>query len=168
MVAVTGSVKDILDGSMADRKVDLVFQLQAPNIQTVAGTMARINPTAEAVVTPNATTGFFSVDLTPTEVFLFDAFYTLKIRWLDSDAPEMDLPGWQIRVNRDGGTLTEMLVLGPPHGNWGGPIANLSLVLVSLTQPENLQRGQLWLQAAAGSHASSNPALNTGKLWRGA
>lgn len=165
MAEVTGSIKDILDGSLANRQVEIIFRLNSANIQTIAGTLARINPTAEVKVTPNASTGFFNVDLTPTEVMLFDAYYTITIRWVDGSAPEMDFPGWQLRVTREGGTLTEMLVLGPPQGNWGGPIANLSMVLVALTQPENLQVGQLWLKAS--SHTSSNEALNTGKLYRG-
>ncbi len=167
MAEVTGSIKDILDESLAGRQVEIIFRLNNANIQTTAGTLSRINPTAEARVTPNASTGFFNVNLTPTEVMLFDAYYTISIRWVDGKGPERDFPGWQLRVTRDGGTLTEMLVLGPPQGHWGGPIANLSMVLIALTQPENLQVGQLWLQASPGNHSSADESLNTGKLYRG-
>ncbi|MHC6176249.1 hypothetical protein [Glutamicibacter sp. X7] len=164
---VSGSVTDIVEQMMADRVVQLVFRLQAPNVQTGAGTVGRIYPTAEHRVTPNATSGFFSVDLAVTTAMLIDGWYELGIVWADSEGPVWDHPQWQIRVPDGGGSINNLITLGPPGGGWGGQLPNLSLVLVSLTKPDNLQVGQLWLQAAAGEHASANPALNTGKLYRG-
>lgn len=164
---VTGSIKDIMDVSMADRQVELVFRLNDMNIQTSAGTIARINPTATVKVTPSETNGFFTVSLEPTTVMLFDAWYTLTAHWVDGSGPVIDFPGWQIRVPAEGGDITSMVTIGPPQGGWGGQLPNLSLVLVSLEQPDNLQVGQLWLQAAPNNHDNPNPALNTGKLYRG-
>ncbi|OIH81966.1 hypothetical protein BLJ79_21650 [Arthrobacter sp. UCD-GKA] len=155
-----------MGATLTSRVGKLVFRLNTPNIGTAGAIASRVLPTAEHPVTPSSD-GSFSVELTQTDLLLTDAWYVLSIEWNDASMPNTDFPEWQIRVT-GGGTLLDMVVLGPPHGGWGGPLANLSLVLVSLTQPENLQAGQLWLQAAPDSYASPNPALNTGKLFRGA
>lgn len=165
--AVTGSIKDIMDLPMDGRQIALEFQLNDINVQTSAGTVGRINPTAPVRAAISPSSGFFTANLEPTTVMLFDAWYTLTALWVDTGGPVMDFPGWQIRVPAEGGAINNMITLGPHGGSWGGPIANLSLVLVSLEQPENLQVGQLWLQAAPDNHDNPNPALNTGKLYRG-
>lgn len=166
-VEVTGSVKDIMDMSMDGREIGLEFRLNDINVQTSAGTVGRINPTAPARASINPTSGFFTAPLEPTTVMLFDAWYTLTAFWVDTGGPAMDFPGWQIRVPAGGGAINNMITLGPQGGGWGGPIANLSLVLISLTKPDNLQVGQLWLKASPENHDSPNPDLNSGELYRG-
>lgn len=165
--AVTGSLKDIVGESMANRAGKIVFRLNAPNVQTSAGVVGRINPTEPIAVAPNPSNDFFTANLEPTTVMLTDAWYIIEIHWLDARGGVTDFPGWQVRVPPEGGAITNLIVLGSPGGEWGGPIANLSLVLISLTKPDNLQVGQLWLQASPGNHASPDAALNTGKLYRG-
>lgn len=165
-VAVTGNVRDLFNAPMHSQVVELVFRLNRPGIQTVSGPgVGTIHPTAEGRVKP-ADTGFFSVDLVQTDLLLSDAWIELGIVWQGNKEPLWDHPEWQIRVTGPG-VISEMITLGPPGGGWGGSLANLSLVLVSPTQPDNLQVGQLWLQATPGDHASENEALNTGRLYRG-
>lgn len=166
MPTITGELRDIVGGALTSRVGKLVFRLNTPNIGTAGAIASRVLPTAEHKVTP-ATDSTFSVELTQTDLLLTDAWYVLEIEWNDETMPNTDFPEWQIRVT-GGGTLLDMIVLGPPGGGWGGPLANLSLVMVSPTKPPNLQVGQLWLQAEPDSSTSPNPALNTGKLFRGA
>lgn len=167
MPTVTGYLKDLVGAAMGNRKGKLVFRPNAPMVQAASTTPGTIHSTAEISVTP-ASNGSFSVNLTATTVMLQDAYYTLRIEWLDSEGGAMDFPNWQIRVPvGSGGHIGEFIVLGPPNGGWGGSLPNLSLVLVSETRPDNLQVGQLWLQATPGEHASPDGALNTGNLYRG-
>lgn len=166
MPDVTGNVKDIFDEAMASQVVELVFRLNEPHVRTASGAgLGTIYPTAERRVKPSSA-GFFSANLTQTDGMLADAWYELGIVWNGAKEPLWDFPQWQIRVT-GAGTINQMITLGPPGGNWGGPLNNLSLVLVSTTRPDNLQVGQLWLQATPGEETNPNPALNTGKLFRG-
>lgn len=162
--AVTGSVKDIMDLPMDGRQIALEFQLNDINVQTSAGTVGRINPTAPVRAAISPSSGFFTANLEPTTVMLFDAWYTLRAYWVDTGAPLRDFPGWQIRVPPEGGAINNLVALGPPNGGWGGQLPNLSLVLISPDQPDNLQVGQLWLQLDPDNPGSSK---DTGRLSRG-
>lgn len=165
MPAITGNVKDIVDASMSSKVAKLVFYLSDPSVQATGSSAGTIHPTAEREVVP-ASDGSFTVNLVRTDTMLNDAWFIVRIEWNEPTWPARDFPEWQIRVNSSG-KINEKIYLAPPSGGWGGPMANLSLVLVALTKPDNLQVGQLWLQAAPEQHASANPALNTGQLWRG-
>lgn len=164
MPAISGHVRDIVDASMANRVVALVFRLNAPNVQgtssggTAAGT---IHPTAERKVTPGSD-GSFSVDLVLTTTMLSDAWYEVGIVWNENEGPLWDYPNWQIRVG-SGGNISDKVYFRPPGGG-GGPLANLTLVLLSLTEPPNLARGQLWWKVNPNDPA--DPA-NTGKIYVG-
>lgn len=145
MPEVTGSIKDIVGESMANRVAELHFRLNAPNVQaTSVGTLlaGTIHPTEVIPVAPSSG-GAFSVDLVLTTTMLADAWYEVGIVWAGSKEPLWDYPQWQIRVG-SGGNISEKIFLRPPGGGWDGPISNLSLVLLSLTEPTNLARGQLW------------------------
>ena len=166
MPDITGNVKDIFDSDMAAQVVQLVFRLNAPQVRNAAGSgIGTIYPTEERRVTPGST-GFFTAPLVQTDVMLSDAWYELGVVWNGSKETLWDYPQWQIRVT-GAGPINEMISLAPPGGGWGGPINNLSLVLVSTTKPDNLKVGQLWLQATPGEETNPDPALNTGKLFRG-
>lgn len=165
MPAITGNVKDIVDASMASKVAELVFYLNDPNVQAAGSSAGTIHPTGEYRVTPTAS-GSFSVNLVRTDTMLTDAWFKLRIEWNEPSWSPKDFPEWQIRVD-SAGLISEKIYLRPPGGGWGGPIANLSLVLVALTKPENLQVGQLWLQAAPNQETSEDQALNTGRLYRG-
>lgn len=168
MARITGSVKDIVDVSMADQVVELVFRLNGPNVRSASGAgVGTIYPTEPRRVDTTAGAGFFEIDLVRTDQMLADAWYELGIVWQGSAEPLWDFPDWQIRVTGDA-IISETITLGPPNGGWNGPIGNLSLVLVSLTQPDNLQVGQLWLQSAPTEFNNPESPLNTGKLYRGA
>lgn len=165
MPALSGNVKDLVDASMASNVVELVFRLNTPNVQATGSSAGTIHPTADYSVIPTAS-GSFSFNPVRTDTMLSDAWLELGIVWQGSKAASWDYPQWQIRVD-SAGPINEKIFLRPPNGGWGSPLANLSLVLVALTRPDNLQVGQLWLQAAPESHNSPDPALNTGKLYRG-
>lgn len=165
MTAVSGSVKDLVGASMASRQCVLVFRPNEAMIQTATTTPGTIHPTAEVRVTP-ASNGDFTANLTATTVMLNDCFYVLRIEWLDADGGHMDFPNWQIRVTTSAGHIGQFITLGPPDGGWGGSLANLSLVLMSLTFPDNLQRGQLWWKTDPDDPQNYN-GRNTGIIERG-
>ena len=165
MPAVTGSLKDLIGVSMANRQCVLVFRPNEPMIQAATSTPGTIHPTAEVRVTP-ASNGDWTANLTATTVMLNDAFYTLRIEWVEGNIPPRDFPNWQIRVTTTGGHIGNFVVLGPPGGGWGGSLANLSIVLLSLTQPPGLQRGQLWFQTDPDDPENLNDR-NTGRIYRG-
>lgn len=167
MAIVNGFLKDIFNVSMSGRQAKIVFRLNEESVAlsgTNAGTMY---PTEEQSAVTAFSTGAFSVDLQPTTLLLTDAWYTLRLEWVDGKGPDRAYPGWQVRVGAEGGRIDKLITMGPPQGGWGGSLPNLSFVIVALEKPKNLQVGQLWLQAAPNYHASANEALNTGKLWRG-
>lgn len=167
MPAVTGYLKDLVGDAMADREGVIVFRPNAAMVQATSTTPGTIHSTAEKRIKPDAN-GSFSVNLTATTIMLTDAYYTLRIEWVDGSGPALDYPDWQIRVPvGSGGHIGEFITIGPPNGGWGGSLPNLSLVMIAETQPDNLQVGQLWLQATPGEHANPDRALNTGKLYRG-
>ncbi|MFJ5106639.1 MULTISPECIES: hypothetical protein [unclassified Glutamicibacter] len=166
MPAVTGYLKDLVGAAMANRQGVLVFRPNEAMVQAATTTPGTIHSTAEVRVTP-ASNGSFSVNLTATTVMATDCFYTLRIEWVDGAGPSMDFPGWQIRVPVGaGGSLDQFIVIGPPDGGWGGSLPNLSLVLMSLTFPGNLQRGQLWWKTDPDDPQNYN-GRNTGEIHRG-
>lgn len=165
MTAVSGSVKDLVGASMASRQCVLVFRPNEAMIQAATTTPGTVHPTAEVRVTP-ASNGDFTANLTATTVMLNDCFYVLRIEWLDADGGHMDFPNWQIRVTTSGGHIGNYISLGPPQGGWGGSLPNLSLVLMSLNFPDNLQRGQLWWKTDPDDPQNYN-GRNTGEIHRG-
>ena len=167
MPVYTGNLRDLIGANLNNRQGVLIFRPNQAMLQAATTTPGTIHPTAEVRVVPDSG-GAFSVNLTATTIMLNDCWYTIRIEWVDGSGPDMDFPGWQVRVPvGSGGTIDEAITIGPPDGGWGGSLPNLSLVLVSPTRPSNLQRGQLWLQATPGDHDSQDEALNTGNLYRG-
>lgn len=158
MPVVTWELKDIVGATLASRVGRVIFRLVEPNIIASGSNAGRILPTAEVAVTPNSD-GSGSVNLADTSTMLTDGYYVLTIEWVDSTMPHTDFPEWQIRVGPDGGKLSGLIDSGGGHG---GP--NLSLVLMSLTQPPNLKRGQLWWKTNPDN--PSDPR-NTGQIYIG-
>lgn len=158
MPVVTGELKDIVGQTLASRVGRLKFRLVEPNIVATGSAAGRILPTAEESVTPSSG-GSFSVNLADTSTMLADGYYVLSIEWVDSSMPMTDFPDWQIRVGPNGGTLSGLIDTG---GGRGGP--NLSLVLLGLTQPPNLKRGQLWWKTNPDNPTDSR---NTGQIYIG-
>lgn len=158
MPTINGELKDIVGASMASRVGRVGFRLNAPNIGVASAMESRLYPTMTEMVTP-AADGKFSIFLSTTTLMAFEAWYILTIQWNDSAGTVTDFPDWQIRVPAEGGSLSSMISAGP-----GGPVANLSLVLLSLSKPKNLKAGQLWYQTDPDN--PTNPA-NTGKIWIG-
>lgn len=158
MPVVTWELKDIVGATLASRVGRVIFRLVEPNIVASGSNAGRILPTAEESVTPNSD-GSGSVNLADTSTMLTDGYYVLTIEWVDSTMPHTDFPEWQIRVGPNGGKLSGLIDSGGGHG---GP--NLSLVLMSLTQPPNLKRGQLWWKTNPDNPSDSR---NTGQIYIG-
>lgn len=166
MTVVSGSLRDLVGASMANRQGVLVFRPNEAMVQSATTTPGTIHATAEVRVTPSSN-GSFSVNLTATTVMLNDCYYTLRIEWVDGAGGQMDFPDWQIRVPvGSGGHIGNYITLGPPNGGWGGSLPNLSLVLMSLTFPDNLQRGQHWWKTDPDDPQNYN-GRNTGEIYRG-
>lgn len=165
MPAVTGSLKDLVGSSLSNRQGVLVFRPNEAMVQAATTTPGTIHATAEVRVAP-ASNGDFTANLTATTVMLNDCYYTLRIEWVDGAGGQMDFPNWQIRVPTSGGHIGNYIVLGPPQGGWGGSLPNLTLVMMSLTRPDNLQVGQFWWQSDPDDPLNLN-GKNTDNIYRG-
>lgn len=139
MAIVTGSLKDIVGAAMGNRQVALVFRLNGPAVQANSTTPGMIHPTAEARVVP-AANGSFTVDLIATTVLRGEAWYTLRIEWLDGSGPLNDFPEWKIRVPTSGGNIAD--ILEAP--------ANPMLFWIGEDPPPNPTPGQNWLKPSTG------------------
>lgn len=166
MAIVSGSMKDIVNVSMANRQAKLFFRLNGPSVAVVGANAGTVYPTEEQSVTPDSSTGNFSIDLQTTTSLLTDAWYTMRLEWLEGGGPGMDFPGWQLRVSNEGGRLDQLITLGPPQGGWGGSLPNLSLVMIAPEQPDNLQVSQFWLESDPDDPDNLN-GKNTGRLYKG-
>ena len=132
MAVVTGTLYDISGGHLAGKYPELIFTLN-----DTAATAGGVYVTEPNVVTPSGD-GSFTANLPATDLMRDDNYYTLQIQWLDSagNSNRIDFPDWEIRVPTGGGNL----------GDLRGPGANLSMVYVSLTAPEDPRPFMLWLQ----------------------
>lgn len=166
MAIVNGSMLDIVNKAMADRAAELFFRLNEPSVAAVGANAGTVYSTEEQSVKTSGSTGNFSIDLQTTTSLLTDAWYTLRLEWLDGKGPGRDFTGWQIRVPVSGGSIDKLITLGPPNGGWGGSLPNLSIVLMSLTFPDNLQVGQLWWKTDPDDPNNFN-GKNTGRIEKG-
>lgn len=156
MPAVTGSIHDIIGSRMSGKEVELLFTLNSPNIRSGGD----IHPTEPVSVIPSEADGSFTVNLMQTTSMMFDAWYSLQIRWLGSTAGAalIDFPGWKIRVSSGGGRLDQML-------SGDEPGFNRRMVWVSLTEPPtNLPAFSLWLHSDPDDPDNSN-YQSSGKLY---
>lgn len=140
MAVVTGNLKDIGGASMGNRNGVVKFTLNAGNITASGG---GLRPDNTQTVTPSAD-GTFSTNLEPTVSMLADAWYLVRIEWLDNVGNLITYLEFQIRVPSSGGVLSDLIELGT-----GG--ANPLIWWVGLTAPPS--RRYLWLHM--------NPADNT-------
>jgi hypothetical protein len=149
MATVTGTLYDIGGGHLAGKYPDLEFTLNS-----TAATAGGVYVTEPSIVTP-AGDGTFTANLPATDLMRDDNYYTLAIRWQDSagNMPRIDFPDWQIRVPTGGGNL----------GDLKGNGSNLSMVYVSLKEPDDPTPFMLWLEQDPDD--INNPA-NTGNLYR--
>ena len=155
MATVTGNLKDIGGADMADRQGIVTFTLSQPNIMASGG---GLRPDNTKKVTPGAD-GTFSTNLEPTTQMLADAWYNVKIEWVDTSGGLLAELQFQIRVPSGGGTLSELADL--PNGGGGG--ANPLIWWVGLTAPPS--KRYLWLHTDPSDN--ENPD-NTGDVrqWR--
>lgn len=155
MAVVSGDVLDIGGQSMAAYKAEVIFELNRPNIMATGG---GIRPDKPKPVTP-ASDGKFSTNLEPTVSMLADAWYKVKVQWLDDESNLIAYLDFQIRVPAAGGVLSDLIELG--GGGGGG--ANPLIWWVGLTAPPS--RRYLWLHT--NPNDPTDPA-NTGDVrqWR--
>ncbi|MCS3494054.1 hypothetical protein M2368_003082 [Arthrobacter sp. JUb119] len=140
MAVVTGNLKDIGGAAMGNRNGVVKFTLNAGNVTASGG---GLRPDSTQTVTPSAD-GTFSTNLEPTVSMLADAWYMVRIEWLDNVGNLISYLEFQIRVPSSGGVLSDLIELGA-----GG--ANPLIWWVGLTAPPT--RRYLWLHM--------NPADNT-------
>lgn len=134
MATVTGNLKDIGGAAMADREGVVKFTLNAGNITASGG---GLRPDDTKTVKP-ALDGTFSANLEPTVSMLRDAWYNVRIEWLDTAGSLISYLEFQIRVPTGGGTLSELANL-TGIGSGG---ANPWIWWVGLTPPP--ARGYIW------------------------
>lgn len=166
MAIVSGSMKDLVNASLATRQGRLIFRLSEPSIAVTGANAGSVYPTAESSVIASTSTGNFSIDLQTTTSLLTDAWYIPSIEWLDEAGGATDFPNWQVRVPVSGGSLDKLITLGAPSGGWGGSLPNLSIVQMGLTRPDNLQVGQLWWKTDPDDPNNLN-GKNTGRIEKG-
>lgn len=161
MAVVTGSILDLTAQSMANREVEIIFQLNAPNTYSVGSSTGRIIPTEPAVIEP-ASDGSFSVNLAVTDSMVNVGWYNMQVRWLSAEHGSglIDFPEWRLQVPSAGGNFGE-LVTGP-DGTAGG--SNGRIVWVSQTAPENPRKFMLWLEQEPGATPDPYDPRNTGLL----
>lgn len=133
MAVVTGDVLDLGGQSMAAYNAEVIFELNRPNIMATGG---GIRPDKPKTVKP-ASDGKFSTNLEPTVSMLADAWYKVRVQWLDDEGNLIAYLDFQIRVPTSGGTLSE---LSDFKGGNGG--ANPWIWWVGLTPPPN--RSFIW------------------------
>lgn len=158
MAVVTGNLKDIGGVAMANRNGVVKFTLNAGNITASGG---GLRPDSTQTVTPTSD-GTFSMNLEPTDSMLRDAWYNVRVEWLDSVGNLITYMEFQIKVPSGGGVLSDLIDLEGSGGGGGGG-ANPLIWWVGLTAPPS--RRYLWLHTNPDN--SDDPA-NTGDVrqWR--
>lgn len=156
MATVTGNLKDIGGSDMADRNAAVYFTLNAGNITASGG---GIRPDIQKKVTPGSD-GTFSANLEPTVSMLAEAWYEVRVEWLDHVGNLISYLQFQIKVPSGGGTLSELADLASTGGGSG---ANPLIWWVGLAAPQS--RRYLWLHTNPNN--PEDPA-NTGDVrqWR--
>lgn len=153
MTHVKMTLWDIDANHLRSLQPQIIFKLNETGVKPGGN----IYVTRETVYTPDVD-GTLDALLASTTDFAHDAWYTMKIRWLNpgvGGAPgysEYDFPAWKIRVPPEGGALADMV----------GPPSNARVVYVSLTPPKDLIQSMLWLEQDPDN--PDNPR-NTGKLY---
>lgn len=153
MATVTGNLKDIGGVAMANRNGVVKFTLNAGNITASGG---GLRPDNTQTVTPGSD-GTFSTNLEPTTGMLLNAWYNVRVEWLDNVGNLISYMEFQVKVPAAGGTLSEMIASS------GSGNANPFVWWVGLTAPPSNR--YLWLHMDPNDN--TNPA-GTGDVrqWR--
>lgn len=132
MPILSGSFRDIVSGPMDGRNGELILTLNAPNVFAAGLSAGRVVPTAPHIIKFTTSDDTFSVNVAQTTAMLYDAWYTMQIRWQDSGfgATLVDFPDWQIRVGTSNVSIQD--AISRPGK---GPGINSSLWWVGLTPP---------------------------------
>lgn len=153
MAVVTGNLKDIGGAAMANRNGVVKFTLNAGNMTASGG---GLRPDNTQTVTPTSD-GTFSTNLEATSGMLRDAWYNVRVEWLDNIGNLITYMEFQIKVPSGGGVLSDLIELGS-NGN-----ANPLIWWVGLTAPPS--RRFLWLHTDPNDNSNT---ANTGDVrqWR--
>lgn len=159
MVSVTGEYVMSSGNPLPPNAVPRVEAIPSKNAVTVHGEAISAEP---QTVTPNSSTGAFTLDLIPT-VDVPDAGFHYLIRgyYLDPDAygetgfTRKDIFEHKLFVPSGGGSIGDLISLPRPIFAW---------VIVSLTQPPVVIPGALWLHASTTDPAAGNGNLYEGRL----
>lgn len=153
MAIVSGDLLDIGGQSMAAYNPEVIFELNRPNIMATGG---GIRPDKPKKIIP-ASDSKFSTNLEPTVAMLADAWYKVRVQWLDDAGNLIAYLDFQIRVPLGGGDLSTLAEIGG-NGN-----ANPLIWWVGLTAPPSHRF--LWLHT---NPADPDDPANTGDVrqWR--
>lgn len=153
MAVVTGNLKDIGGAAMANRNGVVKFTLNAGNLTASGG---GLRPDNTQTVTPTSD-GTFSTNLEATAGMMLDAWYNVRVEWLDNVGNLITYMEFQIKVPSGGGVLSDLIEVG------GSGNANPLIWWVGLTAPPS--RRYLWLHT---NPADPDDPANTGDVrqWR--
>jgi hypothetical protein len=110
MATVTGTLSDFGYASLAPYQPVVTFTPTGPGVQ--GGRLLAAKPVS---LSPGAGTGYFEVDLAPTEGIVPETWYQISISWLDTNAGwiEKNFVGTKLEVPELGGPIG-YLVKSPP------------------------------------------------------
>lgn len=135
MAVVTYNLKDATGATMTGLNPVVKFTLNRGNITASGG---GLRPDKPAVSIPSSD-GTGSINLEPTVSMLADAWYAVRIEWLDNVGNLITYMDFQIRVPAGGGSLSDLADLGGASGG-----ANQLIWWVGLTEPPSHR--YIWLQ----------------------
>ena len=154
MADVIGTLWDAGLGHLVGKSPVLYFMLNRANAKNGG------HYTTEPVKVIPAGDGSFIAPLASTTDMYDDAWYTMRVQWVNSSDPKTfsarDYLDWELEVPTIGGSFSDQ---------FGRPPRNTRMVYVSLTAPPNPKKYALWLKDNPNDPA--DPA-NTGNLyeWR--
>lgn len=134
MAVVTYNLKDATGATMTSLNPVVKFTLNRGNITASGG---GLRPDKPAVSIPSSD-GTGSINLEPTVSMLADAWYTVRIEWLDNLGNLISYFEFHIRVPTGGGSLSELA----DFDGIGSGGRNPWLWWVGLTPPPS--RGYIW------------------------
>jgi hypothetical protein len=153
MATVTGTLHDFGMGPLAAFSPKITFRPSGPGV-----TGAKLLATKPITVVPDES-GYFTVELEPTDAIHPDRWYTIAIEWLDASIEYIGkdiLVDWKLRVPQAGGPIGQ-LVEAP---------SNPAQVWTGLTPPMLPTRGTWWLVVDPDNlFADPLPPLKRGQLY---
>lgn len=132
MAKVTGILADYQLGFLQGKNPTISFQPSGPSLSNAA-----VHAPERATVAPVGSTGYFEVDLQPTDGLRPARHYTVTLQW--GQGKRVVLP-WKLRVPAGGGILSELLPVDIDPG----------LTWIGEEPPPTTAPNLLWLKPSTG------------------